>query len=132
MPIHYIRNQALATEDVMRVFKASAIRRPSEDAARIATMFANANLVIAAWDADRLVGVCRALSDFSYCCYVSDLAVDLAYQRQGIGRALLDEVKDAIGEQVSIFLVASETSDSYYSTLGFQALQRGYVMPRKH
>lgn len=131
MPVHYARDQTLSTADVIRVFVASGIHRPSDDEARIGAMFANASLVIAAWDGDRLVGVCRALTDFSYCCYVSDLAVELAYQRQGIGRTLLAKVKEAVGEQVAVLLVASATASDYYLALGFQPLQRGFLLPRQ-
>jgi len=80
--IEYRRNFPLDAAQVAAVFDASGIRRPTGDLARIARMFANANLVFSAWHEDRLAGGCRALTDFSYCCYLSDLAVD----RGSLGR----------------------------------------------
>jgi len=80
--IQYQVNAELSVADVIRVFNASGIVRPTQDAARIEKMFAQANLVVSAWHEGALVGVARGLTDHSYCCYLSDLAVDQAYQRQ--------------------------------------------------
>ncbi|MDB5687827.1 MAG: GCN5-related N-acetyltransferase [Rhizorhabdus sp.] len=57
-------------------------RRPVDDIDRIGRMLAHADLIIVAQDEDSgvLVGVARSLTDHSYCCYLSDLAVDRAYQ----------------------------------------------------
>ena len=64
-------------------------RRPLAEAERIDAMLQNADLLISAWDDDRLVGIARAVTDYAYCCYLSDLAVDEAWQRRGIGQELL-------------------------------------------
>lgn len=73
--IKYLKNVALNLDGIVRVFDSSTINRPTNDLSRIKTMFENANLIMSAWDGDQLVGLCRALTDFSYCCYLSDLAV---------------------------------------------------------
>jgi GNAT superfamily N-acetyltransferase len=58
-------------------------------------MLRHANLVVTAWDAGRLVGLSRTLTDFAYVGYLSDLAVALSHQRQGIGVELMAR-KDAV------------------------------------
>jgi GNAT superfamily N-acetyltransferase len=88
-PIEYRHNHPLDPAEVARVFDASGITRPTQDLPRIARMFAAPCLVISAWQAGRLVGVSRALTDYSYCCYLSDLAVEKALQGQGIGKELI-------------------------------------------
>ena len=93
--IEYRHNFPLTATDVAAVFDASGIRRPTNDLARIERMFANASLIFSAWHEGKLVGVCRALTDFSYCCYLSDLAVDKAFQKHGIGRFSENFVFDA-------------------------------------
>ena len=65
-------------------------------------MFAASNLIISAWADGVLVGVCRALTDYSYCCYLSDLAVDQAFQKRGIGKELMRRVQSTIGDEVSL------------------------------
>lgn len=129
--ITYRNNHPLDPAEVARVFEASGITRPTRDIPRIAKMLAHANLVISAWDGDRLVGVCRALTDFSYCCYLSDLAVDAAYQKHGIGRALVERTQALVGDEVSLILLSAPGAMSYYPKLGFTLADNGFVIRRQ-
>lgn len=129
-PIEYRHNFPLDAADVAAVFNASGIRRPTHDLARIERMFANANLVLSAWHEGKLVGVCRALTDFSYCCYLSDLAVDKAYQKDGIGRELVARVQSAIGEEVALILLSAPEAMAYYPKLGFDKIENGFIIKR--
>ncbi|MBN9696367.1 MAG: GNAT family N-acetyltransferase [Zoogloea sp.] len=128
--IDYRRDVPLRTEDIIRVFQASGIRRPIDDAARIGRMFAQSNLVLSAWDGERLVGVCRALTDFSYCCYLSDLAVDRACQHQGIGRELVERTRTLLGEEVSIILLSAPEAMDFYPRLSFEPVANGFIVRR--
>ena len=128
--IEYRQNHPLNAADVAALFDASGIRRPSNDLARITRMFANANLVLSAWDDGELVGVCRALTDFSYCCYLSDLAVDKAYQQHGIGRKLIERVRQAVGEEVAIILLSSPEAMEYYPKVGFEKVENSVLIRR--
>lgn len=128
--IEYRQNFPLKTVDIAAVFDASGIRRPTGDLARIARMFANANLVFSAWHEDKLVGVCRALTDFSYCCYLSDLAVDKAYQKHGIGRKLISHVQKAIGDEVALILLSAPEAMEYYPKVGFEKVENGFIIKR--
>jgi predicted N-acetyltransferase YhbS len=94
-------------------------------------MLSHANILITAWDGDLLVGVARGLSDFSFCCYLSDLAVDREYQQGGIGKELLNRVQELIGEQTMLLLLAAPTAMPYYPKVGFQAVANGWIIPRK-
>jgi len=94
-------------------------RRPVDDPARLKNMVAHANLIVTARDAGKLVGVSRALSDFAYCTYLSDLAVDIDYQRQGIGKELIRQTKLAAPEAKLILLSAPAAVD-YYPKIGMQ------------
>jgi len=94
-------------------------RRPLAEAERIDTMLQNADLLISAWDDDRLVGIARAVTDYAYCCYLSDLAVDEAWQRRGIGQELLATLKQALHPQCKIILLAAPQAVDYYPHIGF-------------
>ena len=128
--ITYRTNHPLEVSEIQAVFLSSGIRRPTQDAARIGRMFANANLVISAWDGEKLVGVCRALTDASYCCYLSDLAVRADYQRQGIGRELVFRLHAALGEEVSLVLLSAPEAMAFYPALGFEAIGNGFILKR--
>jgi len=56
-------------------------------------MCQNANLIVTARKDGKLVGVARSLTDFIYCTYLSDLAVDKSLQKRGIGTRLIKETK---------------------------------------
>jgi len=128
--IEYRHNTPLAAADVAAVFDASGIRRPTKDLARIERMFANANLVISAWHENKLVGVCRALTDFSYCCYLSDLAVDKTYQKYGIGSELIARIQETIGDEVALILLSSPEAMKFYPKLGFEKVENGFIIKR--
>lgn len=128
--IEYRHNAPLDPRDVARVFEASGIVRPTGDLARIARMLAGADLTLSAWDGDRLVGICRALTDYSYCCYLSDLAVDAAYQRQGIGRALVARLREGLGDEVTLVLLSADGAMDYYPRIGMMRAVNAFVIKR--
>ncbi len=129
--IEYRDNQPLEPAEVARLFEVSGINRPTKDIPRIAHMFENANVVISAWDGVRLVGVSRALTDYSYCCYLSDLAVDVAYQKHGIGRELIRRTQSIIGDEVSLILMSAPSAMAYYPKVGFALADNAYIIRRK-
>ena len=65
-----------------------------------------------------LVGVSRAITDFNYCTYLSDLAVDVAFQRRGIGRELIRQTHVAAGLKTSLILLAAPKAETYYPHIG--------------
>jgi GNAT superfamily N-acetyltransferase len=97
-----------------------AERRPVDDPERIRTMLDEADLILTARVQGLLVGVSRALTDYSYCTYLSDLAVDAAFQGQGIGRELIRRTHEAAGRQTMLILLAAPKSRSYYPHIGLQ------------
>jgi predicted N-acetyltransferase YhbS len=124
------RKSPVTPEQLADVFRRSTIRRPVDDLSRMKTMLENSNLLLTAWDDDKLVGVARALTDYSYCCYLSDLAVDVAYQRAGIGKTLIGQVREAIGPQSMLLLLAAPEAMDYYSKVGFDAVANGWIIKR--
>lgn len=103
-------------------------RRPVDDPACIAGMLDNADLTVSAWANDHLVGVARSVTDFHYACYLSDLAVDRAWQGYGIGRRLLGLTRDGLGPRCRVFLIAAPGADSYYEHIGLTRQPRCWVV----
>lgn len=120
--ITYHHDHALTPAEFVDVLRRSTLaeRRPVDDPATIAGMLANAGLTITAWDGDTLVGVARSVTDFTYCCYLSDLAVDEAYQRQGIGVELIARTQAMLGPRCKIILLAAPAAVDYYPRIGFR------------
>jgi predicted N-acetyltransferase YhbS len=117
-------------ELVVDLYKSSGLNRPVEDKERIGRMYANSNLVITAWDGETLVGVARSLTDFCYCCYLSDLAVRKEYQKLGIGKRLIQETKEKIGDQTMLLLLSAPTAMEYYPAVGFQKVENAFMINR--
>lgn len=129
--VEYRHNFPLDPLDVVRVFDQSGLKRPTANLPRIARMFAAPSLLLSAWVENELVGICRSLTDYSYCCYLSDLAVDKKYQGAGIGKELVKRTQAIIGDEVSLILLSAPDAMSYYPTLGFELAGNAYVVRRK-
>lgn len=129
--ITYEIERQISAEQLADVFRRSGITRPVDDLPRMARMLEHANILVTAWDGKVLVGVARALSDFSFCCYLSDLAVDSAYQKSGIGRQLIEHVQKINGDSAMLLLLAAPTAMPYYPKQGFEAVANGWIIKRK-
>ncbi|MFC4323027.1 GNAT family N-acetyltransferase [Litchfieldia salsa] len=127
----YEINKKVNAEELSHVFIASGIKRPSNDLDRLQSMIENSNILITAWDHDQLIGVARGLTDYSYSCYLSDLAVNNEYQHKGIGKELVRLVQQHIGEEVALLLLSSPTAMDYYPKIGFEKVENGFRISRK-
>lgn len=130
MKITYQTGLIPDTKDIVEVYRSSGIKRPVEDLTRIANMYANSNLIVTAWTGSKLVGISRSITDFYYCCYLSDLAVRKEYQKTGIGRELIALTKEQIGTQVALILLSAPAAMDYYPKVGFDKIDNGYMIKR--
>ena len=120
-----------SAEQVIELYLSAGLRRPLEEPKRIQKMLDNANLTLTAYDGDLLVGIARSLTDFSYCCYLSDLAVREEYQTQGIGKLLIQRTQEILGDEVMILLLSAPNAMSYYPHVGFTYVENAFMLPRK-
>lgn len=120
MITYQIENE-LSAEEFLLVLRRSALaeRRPVNEPGRIALMLANGNLILTARDNGNIVGVARSLTDFSFCTYLSDLAVDEAYQHQGIGKELIRQTQLA-APKAKLILLAAPAALQYYPHIGMK------------
>ncbi|MDG2090626.1 MAG: GNAT family N-acetyltransferase [Gammaproteobacteria bacterium] len=105
-------------------------RRPVDDAECMQGMISNSNLVITAWIENNLVGISRCVTDFHFCCYLSDLAVDSSYQKDGIGRQLQIKTQEQLGPKCVLILLAAPAANSYYEHVGYTNNERCWVLNR--
>ncbi len=130
----YKTDVSITVEQFIDVLQRSglAARRPVGNSARIQIMLDNANLLVTAWNDDKLIGVSRALTDHSYCCYLSDLAVDKAYQGKGIGKQLIEITHEAGGGKtnVSLILLSAPDAFSFYERIGLAKIDNGFIIKR--
>jgi ribosomal protein S18 acetylase RimI-like enzyme len=105
-------------------------RRPVDEPERLQKMLEHGNLIVTARTADgKLVGVSRALTDFVYCTYLSDLAVDETFQHQGIGTELIRQTKLA-SPQAKLILLSAPKATGYYPKIGMSQHEFCFFLDR--
>jgi len=127
MQITYTLEPNLSVTAFRDILIASTLaeRRPVDDPERLERMLRGADIIVTARYGGRLIGVSRALTDFAYACYLSDLAVDLDYQRQGIGKRLIDETRKTAGDCATLILLAAPAVQDYYAKIGMTQVTGG-------
>jgi GNAT superfamily N-acetyltransferase len=133
MSIIYRKATNLDAEAFISILTRSGLaeRRPAGDRDRIARMLAGSNLIVVAHDGEQLVGVARSITDYAYCCYLSDLAVDKAYQGRGIGKRLIDETRRAAGPETMCLLVSAPDSIGFYDAIQMPRQPRAFMFSRE-
>jgi predicted N-acetyltransferase YhbS len=129
--ITYKTGNNLDLDQVIELYRSCSLgaRRPVDDRSRMETMLANANLVITAWDGERLVGISRSITDFAYATYLSDLAVRESHQRLGIGKELIRRTQEQ-GGSANVILLSAPAAVDYYPRIGMQNHPSAWILKK--
>lgn len=130
MTIEYKVNQAITATQFIDLLSKTTLgaRRPIGDLETVEAMLKNANLLITAWQGDNLIGVARSVTDFAFCCYLSDLAVDESVQASGIGKTLIRMTKESLTPTCSLILLSAPHAVEYYPKIGFTQHNSAWVL----
>lgn len=92
---------------------------------------AHTDLMISAWDGERLVGFGRVLTDYVYRASIWDVIVDAQYQGQDIGTAIMQHIlHHPTLARVELFWLCTR-SPGFYEKLGFTSKEQvGMVWSR--
>jgi len=134
MSIEYKINVPVSTDQFIDLLRVSTLgeRRPIEDRECMEGMVKNSNLIVSAWEGEKLIGIARSMTDFHYACYLSDLAVDEEHQKSGIGKILQVITQKQLGLKCKLILVAAPSANSYYEHIGFVNNSSCWVLEREH
>ena len=124
-------NLQAAEFQTILILSTLADRRPAQDLARLDMMLRQADLIVTARLDGELIGISRAITDFSYCCYLSDLAVDARYQHRGVGKRLIRETHIAAGMNTALILIAAPAAESFYPKIGMKQVASCWMIPRQ-
>lgn len=129
--IIYSESSPITAEQFISLLRRSslALRRPVDQPDIIEAMLKHGNLICTAWHENELIGVARSVTDFQYCCYLSDLAIDENYQKMGIGKKLIERTRSQLGPQATIILLAAPLAEGYYPKIGFQLHRSAWTLP---
>lgn len=118
--IRYQLEPELSAEAFADILRRSTLaeRRPT-DPSVLDGMLRRADIVVTARRLDGLlVGISRAISDFHFCTYLSDLAVDELFQGKGIGRMLIHKTHEVAGLSTRLILLSAPGARTYYPYIG--------------
>jgi len=129
---HLESHSEIRPEEFIDLLERSTLaeRRPVNEAETIRRMLKHADIIVTARAGGLLVGISRAITDYSFCTYLSDLAVDLEYQRRGIGKELIARTHEAAGRNTTLILLAAPKARTYYPHVGMQAHDSCWIIPR--
>lgn len=130
MELEYCVNKPISAEQFVGLLQETTLgpRRPVDDQVRIQGMLDNANLTITAWSGNKLVGIARSVTDFHFCCYLSDLAVSESVQAKGIGKELIRQTFYNLNQGCKIVLLAAPLAEEYYPRIGFSKRDSAWYM----
>ena len=129
MDITYKIENQLDPKEFVEVLRRSTLaeRRPVDDLERMKKMCENADLIVTARLDGKLIGIARSVTDFVYCTYLSDLAVDEKYQRKGIGKKLIEETKK-LTPQAKLILLSAPSAVEYYPKIGMKKHNHCFIL----
>jgi len=125
--IEFKLDAPLTVQAVADVFRESGIERP-QDGDCIRRMIDHANLTVSAWTGDELIGLARTLTDFCHSAFLCDMAVKKAFQKQQIGRQLIEITKLQLQPTCTLTLLSPPSAAPYYYKAGFEKADNAFVL----
>jgi len=131
-PFEYQQESDLTPDEFIDLLFRSTLaeRRPVSDLDTIQTMLKQADVIVTTRLDGLLIGVSRAITDFAYCTYLSDLAVDEKHQRQGIGRELIRRTHEAAGLHTTLILLSAPKAQEYNPYIGMTKHESCWIKPK--
>lgn len=131
-----IQSRRLTTEEYIDFLKRTDLgsQYPKERfAERIERLLRNVSISLVAQNENGvIVGVLLGLTDFAYWLYITDLGVDRAYEKKGIGTRLMKTAHEIAGgeKDIAVYLIANENAVPFYEKWGMK--RSGEVMEYNH
>jgi len=119
MEIAFSINDTIKTDEVLNLYKAnnwSAANKPEQ----LLMALNNSHSLVTARLSGELVGIGNAISDGHLVVYYPHMLVHPNYQRKGIGRNMMNTLKDKYADFHQHMLTADADAIAFYKSLGFE------------
>lgn len=116
-----IDQRQLNQADALALYQAVGWNMYTRDPKKLERAIAQSLSVLGAYDGDQLVGLIRAVGDGETILFIQDLLVLPSYQRQGIGRQLVDALVDQFPQVRQRVLLTDDQPQTraFYENIGF-------------
>ena len=103
--------------EVSNLYRIAPLGDKSPDHLKLA--FSNSMFTVFVLSEGRYVGIGRAIADGIDCSYLCDIAVHPDFQGTGLGKAIVEKLKELSAGLRKIILYANPGKESFYKKLGF-------------
>lgn len=100
---------------------------PNRTTDEIDAMLRNTPVYVGAWEAGRLVGFARALTDGVFRALIDDVVVDAAYRGRGVGKDLVQRLLEALEPVEEVVLGCAPDVAPFYEARGFAPARHPYL-----
>lgn len=116
-----IDQRQLNQADALALYQAVGWNMYTRDPKKLERAIAQSLSVLGAYDGDQLVGLIRAVGDGETILFIQDLIVLPSYQRQGIGRQLVNALVDQFPQVRQRVLLTDDQPQTraFYENIGF-------------
>ena len=120
------RTEYVSAEEYIDFLRRSDLGKqyPKEDfQQRVTALVRNIQIsLIARNKPSQIIGICFGLTDFVYWLFITDLGIDRSYEKQGLGKALMEIVHDLAGgeKKIIVFAYANENAIPFYEKIGMK------------
>lgn len=121
-----LRTEYVGAEEYIDFLRRSDLGKqyPKEDfQQRVSDLVGNIQIsLIARNKQSQIVGICFGLTDFAYWLLVTDLGTDRTYEKQGLGKALMEIAHELAGgeKKIIVFAYANENAIPFYEKIGMR------------
>lgn len=114
---------SLMIDEISELYKSVGWTHYTKDTARLEKAFEQSESLIKRNGEGKIIGVVRWITDCATIAFIQDILIHPRYQRQGIGKALLNEVLEKITSygpvQIELLTDDTEKTKKFYESVGF-------------
>lgn len=121
-----LRTEYVGAEEYIDFLKRSDLGKqyPKEDfQQRVTDLVGNIQISLIARNKNsQIVGVCFGLTDFAYWLFITDLGADRSYEKQGLGKTLMEVAHELAGgeKKIVVFAYANDNAIPFYKKIGMK------------
>jgi GNAT superfamily N-acetyltransferase len=121
-----LRTEYVGAEEYIDFLRRSDLGKqyPKEDfQQRVSDLVRNIQISLIARNIQsQIVGICFGLTDFAYWLMITDLGTDRTYEKQGLGKVLMEIAHEIAGgeNKIVVFAYANENAIPFYKKIGME------------